>query len=88
MTISLIGRLLGALQFKPELPPPKVFKPKFLLPELDSYSGDFPSWFRGLAPANYNFPGNSLVDSVKLREAAIEYGFQDLETLDKVCANF
>ena len=83
MTISLIGRLLGALQFKPELPPPKVFKP-----ELDSYSGDFPSWFRGLAPANYNFPGNSLVDSVKLREAAIEYGFQDLETLDKVCANF
>ena len=71
----------------PELPPLKTFKPKFALPGLDSYDGVFPTWFWALALSNYNFPGISLVDSEKLRAYALEFGYQDLETLNKVCAD-
>ena len=69
----------------PELPPPKAFKPKYVLPELTSYSDVFPSWFWALAPANYNSPAKSLVDADKLRNCAVKYGYQDLATLSKVC---
>ena len=67
------------------LPAPKVFKPKHDLPVLDDYRGAAPPSFWAKFPRNYVQPAVSLIDGVKLRVLALEAGFADLATLDKVC---
>ena len=62
----------------PELPPPKEFKPKFVLPTLNNYNAIFPNWFWAMVPANLVAPAVSLVDPVRLSKAAVRSGFLDL----------
>ena len=71
----------------PELPPPKEFKPKFVLPTLNNYNAIFPNWFWAMVPANLVAPAVSLVDPVRLSKAAVRSGFLDLPLLKKVCAD-
>ena len=71
----------------PDLPPNKVFKPKFNLPRLDDYNSTFPNWFWAQAPSNYVAPAVSLVDPHKLNSLARLYGFFDLGLLEKVCSD-
>ena len=58
----------------PDLPPPKVFKPKFNLAKLQDYKGPAPSSYWGRFPTNKDFPGKSKIDPVQLRALAAEYG--------------
>ena len=67
------------------LPAPKVFKPKHNLPVLDSYRGGASPDFWASFPCNFVDPAVSLVNGAELRHLALEAGFQDLDTLDKVC---
>lgn len=71
----------------PDLPPSKVFKPKFDLPRLEDYNSTFPSWFWAQAPSNYTAPAISLVDPHKLKVLAQSYGFSDLNLLEKICSD-
>ena len=71
----------------PDLPPNKVFKPKFNLQRLDDYNSTFPSWFWAQAPSNYVAPAVSLFDPHKLNSLARFYGFFDLGLLEKVCSD-
>ena len=68
----------------PDLPPPKVFKPKYDLPNLGDYNTVFPSWFWAQVPSNFTAPAISSVDSHKLYNLAQLYGFNDLCLLDKI----
>ena len=58
----------------PDLPPLKVFKPKFNLAKLQDYKGPAPSSYWGRFPTNKDFPGKSKIDPVQLRALAAEYG--------------
>ena len=70
-----------------DLPPNKVFKPKFNLPRLNDYSSTFPSLFWAQAPSNYVAPAVSLVDPHKLYSLARFCGFFDLGLLEEVCSD-
>ena len=66
------------------LPAPKVFKPKFDLPQLSSYKGRAPSWFWAGFPSNLQQPAKSLVHWDRLLDLATETGYPDKVTLAKV----
>jgi len=68
----------------PELPPPKIFKPKVPLPVLEDYTRDPGVEFWREFPANYR-PGSSLISAVKLRGLALGVGVSDATRLDAVC---
>ena len=67
-----------------ELPPPKVFTPKFALPILADYTKTAPPSYWANFPANYSWPATSLINPDLLRSLALESGFQDVPTLEKV----
>ena len=63
-------------QGKPDPLPRKVFKPKYDLEILESYSGRAPPGYWEKFPANYDLPRPSLIDHDKLRRMAVELGVQ------------
>ena len=69
----------------PPLPSKKLFSPKYNLPVLEDYSKDAPDSYWESFPMNYKCPAKSLVNGDLLRELAIQYGYVDMEQLDKVC---
>ena len=69
----------------PELPNPKIFKPKYQLPVLDSYYNNPGHLFWAKFPNNYSQPAKSLVDHVILRKLATETRFPNLPLLDVIC---
>ena len=69
----------------PELPPMKTFKPKYNLPVLKSYKVKPDQSYWENFPTNYKPLCVSLVDPIKLKALALETGFQDNSTLDKIC---
>ena len=69
----------------PELPPMKTFKPKYNLPVLKSYKIKPNQSYWENFPTNYKPLCVSLVDPIKLKALALETGFQDNSTLDKIC---
>ena len=69
----------------PELPGPKIFKPKHILTELGDYTGSAPGWYWQSFPSNLIWPGKSKVNAVLLRELAEKHGFKDKKLLMKIC---
>lgn len=69
----------------PDLPPAKVFKPKFNLPILEDYRSCAPKGFWKLFPSNLTQPKKSLVDGSALRALAVEAGFHDTDLLNAIC---
>ena len=78
---------LSANLILPDLPPNKVFKPKFALPTLQDYNCAFPAWFWANAPSNFVSPAVSLVNPKKLHTLASRYGFNDTVLLEKICTD-
>lgn len=69
----------------PELPAPKVFRPKYNLPKLVNYvSGANPKFWEGF-PENHTEPAKSLVDSSVLRKLATGCKGVDPKILNAVC---
>ena len=72
----------------PPLPEPAVFKPKFRLPTLSTYRGEFNASYwakwkkRTLADV---LPHKSWVSSSALRDMAYRVGYQDIDRLGRVC---
>ena len=71
----------------PELPPMKTFKPKYQLPVLNSYKTKPNQSYWQNFPTNYKPLCLSLVNPIKLKAMALETGFQDISTLDKICVD-
>ena len=71
----------------PELPPPKIFKPKFELPILKDYSKAAPKLFWTHFPSNLRKPATSLVCHKRLKSFALEAGWRDLVLLEKICSD-
>ena len=65
-------------------PEKKVFKPKLTLPRLSDYSQPAPSWFWNIFPNNFVTPAQPKIDGNELKNLALQYGYPDRETLDKV----
>lgn len=91
-TISFHLNLLQLLKHEmslpvPELPPMKTFKPKYKLPLLQSYKTKPDKTYWEIFPTNYKPQCTSLVDPIKLKALALDTGFQDLSTLDKICVD-
>ena len=67
------------------VPPPKIFKPKMNLPKLATYRNMNPgSKYWSSWPYNGNKVGRSRIDGHKLKSMALEAGYKDKATLDKV----
>ena len=66
------------------LPAKKVFKPKNDLPILEDYQGAAPDSFWDVFPKNLVQPAPPIIDSERLRELALEAGFDDLQLLDAI----
>jgi hypothetical protein len=73
------------MQPDPELPPPKVFKPKHSLPPVIDYKVDPGSEFWAKFPANNTRVGKSTIYPHKLRNLAWSVHFRDKELLEQVC---
>ena len=69
----------------PQLPAPKIFKPKHNLPILESYTGDAPDSYWASFKSNLRMPASSLVKAGVLRRLALEQGFDDLVVLELAC---
>ena len=69
------------------LPPQKIFCPKFNLPVLQDYKATAPPSYWDSFPRNMQATTSSLVCHTKLRAMALDAGFRDLATLDKVCTD-
>ena len=67
-----------------ELPPPKIFKPKFDLPLLPRYDGVAPQAFWDEFPSNRIAPAKSLINADVLKSLALDCGFNDLALLNKI----
>ena len=65
----------------------KIFKPKFLLPRLDSYQIAAPDWYWQLFPKNYNSPATSLINPDRVRELAELCQYPDTENLEVIVNN-
>ena len=76
--------MLEVWNMAPVVPPQKIFKPKFGLPNLASYAGDAPKWFWDLFPSNLVCPAPPLIDVTKLESLARECGYPDQARLDRV----
>ena len=69
----------------PDLPPPKVFKPKYDIPQLHSYKSNPDSEFWNLFPKNYTQPAKSMVNHHILKSLALESNFRDVILLETIC---
>ena len=69
----------------PPLPPPKAFKPKYLLPRLPSYKSRPGPRFWDDFPKNYLQPATSMVNHHVLKSLALETDFRDLNLLELIC---
>ena len=70
------------------MPPPKIFKPKVGLPRLEHYGEESPGEeYWGHWPVNGKNVGKSRIDGDRLRDMAMETGYQDTLTLSKVHAD-
>ena len=62
----------------------KKFKPKHDLPVLPDYSKPAPAWYWKFFPSNTKFPAQSKISGDKLKEMALDCGYNDYSQLDKV----
>ena len=71
----------------PDLPPPKVFKPKYDIPQLLSYKSKPDNEFWNHFPKNYSQPAKSMVNHHILKSLALESNFHDVVLLETICNN-
>ena len=69
----------------PDLPPPKVFKPKYNIQQLHSYKSNPDSDFWKQFPKNYSQPAKSMVNHHILKSLALESNFRDVTLLETIC---
>ena len=69
----------------PDLPPQKIFKPKFILPTVNNFLINPGPAFWSQFPKNHNLIGKSTIDPQKLRNLAWSLGFPDQQLVDTVC---
>ena len=77
-------RLMRIWEVVPEMPPMKVFKPKFALPQLSSYADPAPDWFWPLFPSNYVCPAPAMINVHKLHAMALVAQYPDSDRLARV----
>ena len=68
----------------PDLPPKKVFKAKNNLPVLDDYQGEAPASYWEVFPENLIQPAPPSVNADRLRELALDCGYEDLTLLEAI----
>ena len=68
----------------PQLPPAKIFKPKYHLPVLEDYRKPAPTDFWSKFPINLVQPSQSLVNPHLLKKMALETGFDNHDVLNAI----
>lgn len=69
----------------PDLPPAKIFKPKYNIPTLPSYKAKPNPSFWNDFPTNYMQPAKSMVNHHILKFMALETNFGNINLLETIC---